>query len=272
MRIASLTTRNFTCLSILTVQDQAMALEAMERCISDLRKRMYRTNLCGVTNVVNVFPATWKLFRWLTCVVVWGGGVTYKQVKIVINKWKRKKKEKKKRENSPKKKGTGEGSKILSLTWIIDDFESFKSTKNSVPINGYGDFNTRSVYETISHALMIYWNIHSKLLQVNNLFFYPWLLKYYWKKNCQILPESIHQCQGTVTTLHTFFLLNAVSTIATLILVTKGRRMFKFMDFRYLLRLWPFQCFVTIVVLQRWVGDVVSLRWQLLFPLLVEVM
>ena len=38
--------------------DQAMALEAMERCISDLRKRMYRTNLCGVTNVVNVFPAT----------------------------------------------------------------------------------------------------------------------------------------------------------------------------------------------------------------------
>ena len=38
--------------------DQAMALEAMERCISDLRKRMYRSNLCGVTNVVNVFPAT----------------------------------------------------------------------------------------------------------------------------------------------------------------------------------------------------------------------
>ena len=40
---------------------------------------------------------------------------------------------------------------------------------------------------------------------MNNLFFYPWLLKYYWKKNCQILPESIYQCQGTVTTLHTFF-------------------------------------------------------------------
>ena len=114
----------------------------------------------GKLNVVNVFPAAWKLFRWLTWVVVWGGGVTYKQVKIVINKWKRKKK----RENSPKKKGRGEGSKMLSVTWIIDDFESFKSTKNSVPINGYRDFNTRSVYETISHALMIYWNIHSKLL------------------------------------------------------------------------------------------------------------
>ena len=77
---------------------------------------------------------------------------------------KKKKERKKKRENSPKKKGRGEGIKMLSVTWIIDDFESFKSTKNSVPINGYRDFNTRSVYETISHALMIYWNIHSKLL------------------------------------------------------------------------------------------------------------
>ena len=77
---------------------------------------------------------------------------------------KKKKKKKKRRENSPKKKGRGEGGKMLSLTWIIDDFESFKSTENSVPINGYRDFNTRRVYETISHALMIYWNIHSKLL------------------------------------------------------------------------------------------------------------
>ena len=124
MRIASLTTRNFTCLSILTVQDQAMALEAMKRCISDVRKRMYRTNLCGVTNVVNVFPATWKLFRWLTCVVVWGGGVTYKQVKIVINKWKRKKKEKKERK-IPKEEGDGrrEQNALSDLNhwwlWII---------------------------------------------------------------------------------------------------------------------------------------------------------
>ena len=75
-----------------------------------------------------------------------------------------KKKKEKKERKLPKEEVEGQGSKVLSLTWIIDDFESFKSTKNSVPINGYRDFNTRSVYETISHALMIYWNIHSKLL------------------------------------------------------------------------------------------------------------
>ena len=76
--------------------------------------------------------SAWKLFKWFTWVVVWGDGVSYKQVKIVINKWKRKKeKKKKKKKNSPKKKGRGEGDKMLSLTWIIDDFESFKSTKNS---------------------------------------------------------------------------------------------------------------------------------------------
>ena len=179
--------------------------------------------------------SAWKLFRWLTWVVVWGGGVTYKQVKIVINKWKRKKK-KKKRENSPKKKGRGEGGKMLSLTWIIDDFESFKSTENSVPINGYRDFSTRRVYII-------------------------------GKKKCHILPESIYQFSiaKEQLPLYTLFL-------ATLILVTKGRRMFNSVEFRYLLRLWPFQCFLTIVVLQRWVEDVVSLWWQLLLPLLVKVM
>ena len=46
-------------------------------------------------------------------------------------KKKKRKKKKKKKKNSPKKKGRGEGDKMLSLTWIIDDFESFKSTKNS---------------------------------------------------------------------------------------------------------------------------------------------
>ena len=84
----------------------------------------------GKWNVVNVFPAAWKLFRWLTLVVVWGDGVTYKQVKIVVNKWKRKeekrkKKEKGERENSPKKKGKGSrGQNALSdlnhwWLWII---------------------------------------------------------------------------------------------------------------------------------------------------------
>ena len=47
-----------------------------------------------------------------------------------MKKKKRKKKEKKERK-LPKEEGVGEGDKMLSLTWVIDEFESFKSTKNS---------------------------------------------------------------------------------------------------------------------------------------------
>ena len=42
-----------------------------------------------------------------------------------------KKKKEKKERKLPKEEVEGQGSKVLSLTWIIDDFESFKSTKNS---------------------------------------------------------------------------------------------------------------------------------------------